>query len=137
MSKKASNAGGTSAAAGQRKKEKPAPERASVFDKVVASAPQDDKAEELWPNLWELIMPKYKDGICTRQPGSLRIKVEGSYFRVYLECPTEGLCTSIMLATMNNAFEAFEGAAARGELNWVPTFDRAKKNKPVIDELMP
>lgn len=98
--------------------------------------PQDDDLKMKYPTIWELLMPTYTGTRCTRETGRLSIKVDGSYYRVTVEAPTERVQTSILLSGLMTLFDDLEKALRDPATSWTPCWEVVKKNKPrVADQL--
>lgn len=106
---------------------KPKAQKAKPLESLNSLVPQDAKGAELYPNLMDCLMPRWVDGQCVRQSGSLRMRIVGSWFLLSLTCPTEGVETSVTLDTVVKALEALEKTIASGKAVWTPTFERQKK----------
>ena len=113
---------------------KPKPESADLLANVVFSNPADEQGRVLYPTLFDLLAPRWKDGHQTRQPGRLSIRIDGGAYRVSIECPTEGLQTSMIVASLENLAEAVEIILMQADSHWALTYARAIKNRAVIDD---
>lgn len=89
--------------------------------------PCDDKARERYPNVWACLMPHWSEGKCTRQSGTLRVRIVGSWFEVTLSCPTEGVETTLSTETLVNLLEQLEKLLASGRAIWKPDWSSTKK----------
>lgn len=113
---------------------KPKVEAAKLLAGVTFSTPADKEARKLVPNLFDLLCPRYRDGICTRQPGRLSIKVDGGCYRVVIECPTEGVQTALAVESIVGLAELVEALLLNGKPHWGMTWQKAKRNLPTIDD---
>lgn len=117
-------------------KKKMVVERAKVLQNLAPLVPQDGPGLKRYPVLLDLLTPRWSDGQQTRMAGRLAIRVEGSYFRVTVECPTEGLMTSVVTDSLVDMLDALEANVASGKAAWQQTYDAARKSrKSLMDEL--
>lgn len=96
----------------------------------------DEQGALRFPNLYAHIDPIYDGLSIRRQPGRLTISVDGSYYRVTLACPTEKIQTIFVLDSLAEMFENVEKSLAEGKQVYSPMFDRSKKSKPTLDDLL-
>lgn len=89
--------------------------------------PQDSEGASKYPTVNALLQPIWKDGKCTREAGSIRIRIVGSFYLVCVTCPTEQLETTATLTSVNGLMEALEAHCVSPTAIWTPTFDRIKK----------
>lgn len=108
-------------------------ERAKVLETVTFTLPDDDKAKEEYPNLYDLLVPRWKDGAVTREEGRMSIKPDGSGWRVSIECPTEGLAASFIVKSLITAFEEAEAHVSGSHCHWGLTWAVKKKNLQKLD----
>jgi hypothetical protein len=113
---------------------KPAAERAKLLENIQVLVPQDAEGLARYPNLLDLLLPRYVAGTCTRQAGKLSLRVEGPSFKVGIDCPTEGVQTFIHVESLWKALECVEKALASGKCLWMPNYESAKKGRPKIDK---
>jgi hypothetical protein len=118
------------------KKVKPAVERASILKGVTVLLPQDPAGVQRYPTVSDLLCPRWVDGTMTRMAGRVSIRVEGSCYRVTIECPTEGLMTSIVLASLVECLDALEAVVASGQAKWQLTYEAAKRSRQAMDVLL-
>lgn len=114
-------------------KKKPGPERAKVLQGVIPLVPQDEEGLRRLPTILDLLSPRWVEGVQTRLAGRLAIRVEGSCFRISVECPTEGLMTSVLVDSLVDALDALERVVASGKASWQLTYDAAKRSRQAID----
>jgi hypothetical protein len=112
---------------------KPKPERARVLEHVTFALPDDETGKTLFPNLFDLLTPRWKDGAVTRQEGRLSLKPDGSSWRVSIECPTEGLQTSFVVHSLETLLCEAENHVSGKSCHWGLTWNLKKKNLPVLD----
>ena len=107
--------------------DKPKSSPVSILADRNSLIPQDGQGAKLFPTLMELLLPKWVDGKCVRQSGRLSMRIVGPYFVFTVSCPTEGLETSVTLASIVEALEAIERHCVDPGAIWTPTFDRQKQ----------
>ena len=113
---------------------KPKPESASCLQGVTFALPDDEAGQVLFPTLWDLLTPRWKDGKLTRQAGRLSLKPDGSSWRMSIECPTEGLQTSLLIKSLESALAEADAHCASGKAHWGLTWALQRKNLPTIDK---
>ncbi|MFZ1006817.1 MAG: hypothetical protein WAN65_08275 [Candidatus Sulfotelmatobacter sp.] len=96
----------------------------------------DEMGKDKYPNLYAHIDPIYDGLTIRRQAGRLSIMVDGSYYRVTLSCPTEKIQTIFILESLVDLLENVEKSLAEGKQVYSPVFDRSKKSKPTLDDLI-
>lgn len=107
-------------------------ERADVLKNLRTLTPADNDTVEGYPTLLDLLSPRFRDGRCTRQGSRLSLKVEGAFFRMSIDCPTEGVMCSMVVGSLYNILNDFERHVAGADACWVPNFDAQKKARPVV-----
>ncbi len=116
------------------------PPKASALPGVLAGrnslTPTDQAGEKAYPTVAALLQPLWRDGRCTREAGSIRLRIVGPYFLVSITCPTEGLETTATLASIVGLMDALEKHVNAADAVWTPTFDRVKKAKADVKEQM-
>ena len=117
-------------------KKKPKVQAAKVLEAIKFSNPIDKDGRKLYPTLYDLLCPRWVDGILVRQPGRMTIKADGAAYRVSFDCPTEGLQTSIIVDNLPNLFADAEKIVSQGQCHWALTWSRQKKNQPTIEDLI-
>jgi len=117
-------------------KKKPKVEVARCLTNIKFSNPVDEAAKKEYPNLYDLLCPRWKDGALVRQPGRLTLRVEGGSYVVSIECPTEGVQTSILAHSLASVLSDLESSIKANLCNWVPTWARRKKFSPSVDDLI-
>lgn len=90
-------------------------------------APEDALLEEQCPILYSCLQPVWTEGKCKRQSGALRIRLVGGYYQVTLACPTEGLETSLVTATLVDVTKQLEERLNDPACIWTPDFAVQKK----------
>lgn len=115
---------------------KPAPEAVDILRSLSIAQPTDPGGQEHFPVLCKLLYPIYRGTTCTRQAGRLTVAVQGTYYRVTLECPTERLMTSFNAATVDALFDQIERHVTSGKCEWEPNWDSKKKSRPVIEDVL-
>lgn len=113
---------------------KPKAEKAKVLERVTFCLPDDESGLALFPNVYDLLTPRWKDGVITRQPGRLTLKPDGSSWRVSIECPTEGLQTTVVVKSLESALSEVEDLVTSNKAHWGLTWALQKKNLPTIDK---
>jgi len=113
---------------------KPKIETAKVLAGVTFSTPADKEARKAFPNLFDLLCPRYRDGVCTRQAGRLTVRVDGGAYRVQIECPTEQVQTIFMVESLFTLMSDTEALLLTGKLHWGMTWAKARKNLPTLDD---
>ena len=109
---------------------------AKFMENSVAMELHDEKAEELLPNLWDHMRPHYDGLTITRMPGSIRIGVEGGYYRISISMPTEKRETVLVVDSLVGIIEALERYLAMGTQVYKPIWEKNKKKLPTIDDLI-
>jgi len=117
-------------------KKKPKAEAAKLLRAFKETTPADERAKKATPNLLDVLLPIFRDGVCTRQGGRLSVSADGGSWRVSLECPTEGLATIILVDSLATLQDELEAVLASGRARWGLSWDRKKKNLPRIDDLV-
>ena len=112
---------------------KPSVERADIFSGAHVGVWFDDAAKKTLPNLFDCLSARWRDGKCTRQAGRLRFSFNTGCLVVTLECPTEGLQTSLWVNSLTTALEEFESYLVGGKVNWALTYQNAKKHLPTVE----
>lgn len=115
-------------------KKKPPVERARVLEGLVHSLPADDKGREEFPTLSDLLSPRWRDGVCTRQGGTISVCIDGAGYRVRVTCPTEGVQTTIGVESLSTLLVELELKIANGGVFWGQTWERQKKSAPRLDD---
>jgi hypothetical protein len=87
----------------------------------------DPATHERWPKLLSCLLPHWDGDKCTRQAGSLRVRLVGGYYLVTLSCPTEGLDTTVTVDSLTVAWDQLEEALANGRAVWLPDWSTTKK----------
>lgn len=113
----------------KRKKEEPLEERARCLNGVTELRPLADDAAEAFPDFFDVMMPRYKDGICTRKPGRLTLVAEGNLWKITLDCPTEELMTVVYLSTLVDLATQLERAIHSPGCVWTPDWNAKKKER--------
>jgi len=119
-----------------KSKEKPAVERAKIFNGHNQLGLEDPDGALRYPNLFDVLRPLWKNGVQTRQRGRLVVAPLGSMYRVTVDCPTEVLECTIMLTSLVSMMEKIEAALASGEIVWLPGFKKNRKALPTVDDLI-
>jgi len=113
--------------------QKPKARVAKSLQGVIVKLLKDDAAKKATPTLLDLLLPMYEGNSCVRQPGRLSIVAEGGAWRVSIECPTEGVQTSIMVNSLDSIQEELEAVLRDHKAHWGPSWKVRKKNLPTID----
>lgn len=117
-------------------KKKPIPQAAKSLSKVALTILKDEAAKKEMPVLLDVLLPIWQDGVMVRQPGRLSITPDGGHWRCTIECPTEGLQTTLLLDQLPSLLQALDAALASGKMPWGMSWQRRKKSLPVIDDLI-
>lgn len=112
---------------------KPVVEVADILKGLTLAKIDDEAGKLLYPIVFDLLAPRYKDGACTRQAGKLTLKVEVGTWQVQIECPSEKVQTRLYVRSLDNFLQDVENLLASGKMQWGPTWDRAKKDKPALE----
>lgn len=115
-------------------KKKPIVETAKTLSKLSPQAWQDEAGKKLYPTIWDVMSARWKEGVMTRQAGRLTIRCDGGTLRATIECPTEGLQTTYVADSLAGLFEGLEAFLASNKARWGLTWQKAKKNLPVLDD---
>lgn len=97
---------------------------------------KDSNAEENLPNLYDHMAPIYEGHTLMRCAGTIRISVEGGYYRVSLSCPTEKVETVMVTDSLVGIIDALERYLAMGTQVYKPAWEKTKKALPTIDDLI-
>jgi len=101
----------------------------------IARKLDDPEALEAFPNLMELILPKYgADGKQATQEGTLRIAIKGGRWAITLDLPTYVVTGTVMPLSLTTALADLERAIANGMVVFLPGFRKNKKKIPTIDD---
>lgn len=117
-------------------KKKPRVETAKILQNVKFINPTDKEGIKCYPTIYDLLCPRWKEGTLVRQAGRLTIKADGGAYRVSIECPTEGLQTSLIVDNLPNLFADAEKLLSQGQCHWALTWSKQKKNQPTIEDLI-
>jgi len=117
---------------GQTKK-KAQPRAAKLLSKFRPDCPKDDTAKKACPNLLDVLLPIYEDGVMVRQPGRLSVSADGGSWRVSIEAPTEQLQTVLMIDSLATLQEEVERLLASGTVKWGMSWKKRKNSLPTID----
>jgi hypothetical protein len=117
-------------------KKKPAPERAAILKDLQALCPQDQEGQALYPTLFDLMSPRWSGLTPTRQAARVNLRMEGSVFRLTIDCPTEGLMCVLHFNSIVELFRQAETVLASGKAVWSPNYEMQKRYRPVIDEVI-
>lgn len=109
------------------------PERAEALKNLTQLTPQDEEGMKAYPTIFDLLMPRFKDGRLTRASGSIGIGVTGSLFRVTLRCPTEGLETVWVTDCLKDLFKRLEAYLVSSKAAWTPTYENQKRARQALD----
>ncbi len=115
---------------------KPKVVSAKLLTSVKFAVPADKDGIKAYPNLYDLLVPKWDGSVCTRQAGRLSVKPDGGAWRVSIECPTEGLQTSFVVDNLTNLLADAEKIVTQSQCHWALTWSRRKKNMPTIESLI-
>lgn len=99
---------------------------------VLQRTVEDPLALERFPQLMELLIPRFSEGKQITEAGRLTISLRGSHWEVRLECPTYLQQCIVVPTSLVTALEGLEGALAQGSVTWSPVF--RKKRISTIDE---
>jgi hypothetical protein len=111
-------------------------ERAAIFNGHNPLTLEDPEALALYPNVCDVLLPKWKAGAQTRQRGKVTIVPLGAAYRVTVDCPTEVLETSVMLATLIDVLGQLEAFLASGKAVWTPGYQKHRKALPTVDAVV-
>ena len=111
-------------------------ERAAIFNGHNPLTLKDPDAAAQYPNVCDVLFPRWKDGKQTRQRGKVTIAPLGAAYRVTVDCPTEVLETSVMLPTLCDLFGQLEAFLASGKAIWVPGYQKNRKALPTVDAVI-
>lgn len=111
-------------------------ECADILKGVTMDHFQDDNGRKLFPTLHDLLSPRWKDTVMTRQGARLTVRVDAGNLRVTIDCPTEGLVSSFMIESLDELLPTLERVLANGQAKWGLSYGRAKKNLPTIDKAL-
>ena len=88
---------------------------------------EDPEGELACPTLSQLLLPRFKEGKCTRLGGSLSLRVVGGFFVVRIACPTEQCQTTFTLTSLSQLTERLEAAVQSTSTVWLPDYDSQKR----------
>ena len=94
----------------------------------------DPQGMDKYPVLSSLLHPIWKEGVCVRQSGTMRVSLVGGYFIVCVSCPTEQVETRVTLDTLVDLIGRVEESVRDPRATWLPTFAATKKTRQVVIE---
>lgn len=100
----------------------------------IARKLDDPEALEAFPNLMELILPKYVDGRQVTQEGTLRIAIRGGRWAITLDLPTFVVSGTVMPLSLTSALADLERTISQGSVIWLPGFRKQKKKILTIED---
>ena len=93
----------------------------------------DDEADKRYPCLMILLRAKYDERQkLIRQEGRLSLAQRGPVWCVQIECPTEGVTTSLEIDSLYNFLEAVEVRAKMHRLIWTQAFKKRRRDLTAI-----
>lgn len=110
------------------------PQKAKVLEAITFVNVDDDGGRHLYPNIFDLLTPRWVDGQVVRQAGRLTLKPDGSSWRVSIECPTEGLQTTLVVRSLETMMPEVEDHVTSGKAHWGLTWALQRKNLPTIEK---
>jgi hypothetical protein len=93
----------------------------------VALKLEDPEGMEVAPTLIDILSPRFKDGKCTRQGGSLSLRVVGGFYVVRIACPSEQVQATFTLSTLASLLTDLERNVQSSSCVWLPDYDSQKK----------
>lgn len=111
-------------------------ERAACLATISAPIPSDADFAERCPTLFDLLCPRWRDNKQTRQPSRIGVKAEGSVWRVTIDCPTEGLATTILVPYLFELWPYVEAKITNREVVWIPNYDAQKRARQGVEDLL-
>ena len=100
----------------------------------VGLSPHDSQGHHDYPTLMQLLQPRYDDERqLTREPGSIRVSIDGSLYRISLECPTEGVQTMFATDTISEMLLQLEEHCNSSKSVWTPTWNAKKRARRGLD----
>jgi hypothetical protein len=114
-------------------KKKPKVEAAPLLRNLKMANPNDKDDQKTLPSIVSLLVPIWRDGTLTRQPGRMTIVPDGSAWRVTIECPTEGVQCSFTVDNLRNLMQDSEKFVTQPGCHWGLTWARKKKSQPTIE----
>lgn len=120
----------------EEKKPKLAPRRAKALENLSVCVPHDDEGDKRYPMISDLLRPLYDGNVCTREPASISIRVEGSCYKVSVYAPWEGVQTSVTLDTLIDLMGKLEKFLSSGKTPWSPTNDARKNSLKGVDRII-
>lgn len=115
------------------KKSPPKARAAKMLAKVQSTLIKDDDAKKAAPQLLELLIPVFEDGVMVRQPGKLTLRAELGSWLVQVDCPTEGVYLRCTVPDLLTCILEAEKAILNGRYHMGEQYSRTNKSKPVID----
>jgi len=109
---------------------------AKALKNVKILNPDDEAAKKQFPLLYDLLCPVWVDGRCQRVPAKLTLRVDSGCYFISLECPTEGLQTTLVVWTLLGLWEELEKALKDNLCNWGATWEKKKRFTPRVDDLI-
>lgn len=113
---------------------KPKASSARVLKDLRPQCLADEFLRKQFPTLFDLFVQQWKDGICTRQAGSLTIKPDGAIYKLTFTCPTEGVQTILYVESLKDVLEVVESRVADGKCPWTMTYAKAKRTLAKQDD---
>jgi hypothetical protein len=109
-------------------------ETADVLRNVKFDRPADETGTALYPILFDLLCPRWRDGVQTRKAGRLSVRCDGGAYRVSIECPTEGVQTTVLLTCLDTLVADIEAFLGSGKTHWSLTWAQQKKAGQGVDD---
>lgn len=106
----------------------PVPHLVERLKSVLTLTLQDDEAFKRWPNLVEMMAPRYKDGALVRQEGNLRLTVRSGRWYVTLECPSERVKCTYSNVSLASLWDGLEAALTSDGVIWEETYKKRQKD---------
>jgi len=113
---------------------KPQREVADVLKDLRLTTVQDDDGLALYPVLFDLLNPRYKDGKLTRLGGRLSIKADSGVWRISLECPSEEVACTLVVRSLHECLGELEVAIMQKTVFWDQSWSKRKKDLKALAE---
>lgn len=103
-------------------------EQVEFLRNAVSYDVHDDEASKTWPHVFQLLVPRYKDGALTRQEGSIMLTVRGGRWHVRLEAPTERIKGTFAFVRLSTFLDSLEAAIAGDGVAWEEHYKKRTKD---------
>jgi hypothetical protein len=101
----------------------------------MTAALHDDTFAKDYPVLFDVLKPEYNERKrLVREAGSFRVSIDGSVYRITIECPTEGIQTVLYTSTLVDLLEQMEMHLGQPSILWTETFNAKRRARRGLDK---